>query len=236
MRCAMAIRVLLADDNVYFREGLASLLAQCADVAVVGLARDARDAVRKAAVLRPDVVLMDLAMPEGSGVAATRDILAERPEVAVCVLAVSERDVDLFAAVHAGARGYLSKCVSPDELHAALTQLADGGSVVTPRLAARLLAEFAVHFVDYGEAPAEVAALSPRERQVLALVTRGLTNRAIADALVVAPNTVKVHLRNILDKLHLRNRQQAAAFATQQGLGDPRATDAIQDRPVHAAR
>ena len=226
----MPIRVLLADDNALFREGLASLLAQCADIAVVGQAHDARDVVRKAAVLRPDVVLMDLAMPEGGGVAATRGVLRERPEVVVCMLTISEQDEDLFAAVRAGARGYLAKTIAHDELCAALRQLVEGGSTVTPHLTVRLLAAFAARSSEHVAVPKEVATLSPREREVLKLVTRGFQNKAIAAALVIAENTVKVHLRNILDKLHLRNRQQAAAFAMQQGLGHPRTTAAHDGR------
>ena len=222
----MPIRVLLADDNSLFREGLASLLGACAEVEVVGQAGNARDVVRKAALLRPDVVLMDLAMPEGGGVAATRAVLAERPDLAVCMLTVSEQDADLFAAVRAGARGYLAKTVSRDDLCAALQQLADGSSVLTPHLAARLLEEFAALSSAHGDVPTEVATLSPRERQVLELVTRGASNKEIAQKLVIAENTVKVHLRNILDKLQLRNRQQAAAFAAQEGLvGDLRSSD-----------
>ena len=232
----MPIRVLLADDNSLFREGLASLLAQCTDVEVVGQAVDARDVVRKATLLRPDVVLMDLAMPEGGGVAAIRTVLAERPDLAVCVLTVSEQDEDLFAAIRAGAGGYLVKTVTRDELCTALQQLVEGSAVLTPHLAARLLQEFAALSREHGEVPREVATLSPRERQVLELVTRGLGNREIADMLVVAENTVKVHLRNILAKLHLRNRQQAAAFAVQEGLGNPRATDAGEEFAQHAGR
>lgn len=227
----MPIRVLLADDNALFREGLASLLVQCPDTAVVGQAGDGREAVRKATVLRPDVVLMDLAMPGGGGVTATRAVLAERPEVLVCMLTVSEQEGDLFAAIRAGARGYLTKSVTREELCAALRELASGGSMVTPRLAARLLAEFAALAMDAGEAPREVGRLSPRERQVLELVTRGLTNQDIADELVVTENTAKVHLRNILEKLRLRNRRQAAAFAAQQGLGEPRAANLVHGDP-----
>ena len=218
------MHVLLADDNALFREGLASVLGHCTGVEIVGQARDARDVVRKATLLHPDVVLMDLAMPGGGGVAATRAILAERPELTVCILTVSEQDEDLFAAIRAGARGYLANTVSGDELCTALSQLVEGGSVLTPHLAVRLLAEFATLSEVQGDVPQEVATLSPREPEVLALVAQGNGNKAIAQRLVIAENTVKVHLRNILDKLHLRNRQQAAAFAMQQGLAGPRAT------------
>jgi DNA-binding NarL/FixJ family response regulator len=214
----MPVKVLLADDNALFREGMASLLGRCGDVQVVGQAKDGAEAVRKATLLRPDVVLMDLSMPLGGGVEATRTILEERPEQAICMLTVSEQESDLFAAVRAGARGYLVKTVDLDDLCAGLAVLAEGGSVVTPHLAARLLDEFAKLAQNMREGPSEVEKLTSREREVLELVARGASNKEIANELVIAENTVKVHLRNILDKLHLRNRQQAAAFAVQEGL------------------
>jgi DNA-binding NarL/FixJ family response regulator len=214
----MPVRVLLADDNALFREGMASLLGRCGDVQVIGQAKDAAEAVRKATLLRPDVVLMDLAMPLGGGVEATRKILQERPEQAICMLTVSEQEADLYAAIRAGARGYLVKTVVLEELCSSLTVLAEGGSVVTPHLAARLLDEFAKLAQSVREGPSELQKLTSREREVLELVARGSSNKEIANQLVIAENTVKVHLRNILDKLHLRNRQQAAAFAVQEGL------------------
>jgi DNA-binding NarL/FixJ family response regulator len=214
----MSIRVLLADDNALFREGMASLLGRCESVQVIGQAKDAAEAVRKASLLRPDVVLMDLAMPLGGGVEATRKILEERPDQAVCMLTVSEQESDLFAAVRAGARGYLVKTVALEDLCNSLHVLSEGGSVVTPHLAARLMEEFAKLAQDMREGPSEAEKLTAREREVLELVARGASNKEIANQLVIAENTVKVHLRNILDKLHLRNRQQAAAFAVQEGL------------------
>lgn len=214
----MGIRVLLADDNALFREGMASLLGRCDGVQVIGQAKDAAEATRKASLLRPDVVLMDLSMPLGGGVEATKKILEERPEQAVCVLTVSEQESDLYAAIRAGARGYLVKTVALEELCASLHVLAEGGSTVTPHLAARLLEEFAKLAQGMREGPSEAEKLTAREREVLELVARGASNKEIANRLVIAENTVKVHLRNILDKLHLRNRQQAAAFAVQEGL------------------
>ncbi len=214
----MSIRVLLADDNALFREGMASLLGRCESVQVIGQAKDAAEAVRKASLLRPDVVLMDLARPLGGGVEATRKILEERPDQAVCMLTVSEQESDLFAAVRAGARGYLVKTVALEDLCNSLHVLSEGGSVVTPHLAARLMEEFAKLAQDMREGPSEAEKLTAREREVLELVARGASNKEIANQLVIAENTVKVHLRNILDKLHLRNRQQAAAFAVQEGL------------------
>jgi DNA-binding NarL/FixJ family response regulator len=193
----MPIKVLLADDNALFREGMASLLARCDDVEVTGQAKDAAEAVRKTSLLRPDVVLMDLAMPLGGGLEATRTILAERPEQAICMLTVSEQAGDLFATIRAGARGYLVKTVQLEDLCSGLHILAEGGSVVSPHLATTLLDEFARLAEGMREGPSEAEKLTAREREVLELIA---------------------HLRNILDKLHLRNRQQAAAFAVQEGL------------------
>jgi DNA-binding NarL/FixJ family response regulator len=187
-------------------------------VQVVGQAKDAAEAVRKATLLRPDVVLMDLAMPLGGGVEATRRILEERPGQAICILTVSEQESDLYAAIRAGARGYQVKTVALEDLCQTIRVLAEGGSVVTPHLAARLLEEFAKLAQNVREGPSEAEKLTPREREVLELVAVGASNKEIAAKLVIAENTVKVHLRNILDKLQLRNRQQAAAFAVQEGL------------------
>ncbi len=214
----MPIKVLLADDNALFREGMVALLNRCEGIEVVRQAKDAAEAVRKATLLRPDVVLMDLAMPLGGGVEATRRILEERPEQAICILTVSEQETDLYAAIRAGARGYQVKTVALEDLCQTIRVLAEGGSVVTPHLAARLLEEFAKLAQNVREGPSEAEKLTPREREVLELVAVGASNKEIAAKLVIAENTVKVHLRNILDKLQLRNRQQAAAFAVQEGL------------------
>jgi two-component system, NarL family, nitrate/nitrite response regulator NarL len=214
----MTIRVLVADDNALFRDGMAQLLTAGDQIAVIGRAKDTAEVVRKASVLRPDVVLMDLTMPLGGGISATRQILAERPDQAICILTVSEQEHDLYAAIRAGARGYVLKTVSLAELSRAITVLATGGSVIAPRLAARLLRQFVTLSAAAPGSASELGRLTVREREVLGLVTLGAQNKDIADRLAISPHTVKVHLHNLLDKLELRNRRQAAAFAVQCGL------------------
>jgi two-component system nitrate/nitrite response regulator NarL len=225
------IRVLVVDDNVLFREGLVALLKQYEDVVIAGQAASGREAVRKATLVRPDVVLMDISMADMGGVEATQQIHQEVPHLPIAMLTVSEQDEDLFAAIRAGARGYLLKTVEINQLHEALHTLCSGGTTITPHLARRLLEEF--NRLTVGKRPGgeeEVAKLTAREREVLELVAMGRSNQEIADKLVVAVNTVKVHLRNTLEKLELRNRQQLAAFAVSHGLiSDIRGEDRLED-------
>jgi len=218
-RAPKTIRVLVVDDNILFREGLVALLKQFDDILVAGQASNGIDAVRKATLVRPDVVLMDVSMANMGGVEAAQKIHAEVPHLPIAMLTVSEQDEDLFAAIRAGARGYLLKNVGIDQLHDAVLTLYGGGTTITPHLARRLLDEF--NRLTAGKRPGgeeEVAKLTAREREVLELVAMGQSNQEIADRLVVAVNTVKVHLRNTLEKLELRNRQQLAAFAVSHGL------------------
>ena len=210
------IRVLIVDDNGLFRDGLVGLLARLDDIDVIGAAGSGEEAIRRTPILRPDVVLMDIAMAGMGGVEATRQILEMSPGTAVCMLTVSEQERDLFAAVRAGARGYLAKSVELNVLATAIRTLSEGGALVSPHLARDLLNAFAQF-----SPPARDTAtdkLTPREREILALVGRGMSNPEIADRLVIAENTVKVHLRNILDKLQVHSRAQAAAIAAQAGL------------------
>jgi DNA-binding NarL/FixJ family response regulator len=210
------IRVLVVDDNGLFRDGLVGLLGRLPDIEVVGAAGSGEEAVRRAPILRPDVVLMDIAMPGSGGVAAARQILEAVPGVAVCMLTVSEQEQDLFAAVRAGARGYLAKSVELDVLATAIRTLNEGGALISPHLARDLLDAFAQ--ISPPAYDAATDKLTPREREILALVGRGMSNPEISDRLVIAENTVKVHLRNILDKLQVHSRAQAAAIAAQAGL------------------
>jgi DNA-binding NarL/FixJ family response regulator len=215
------MRVLIADDHPLFRDGLRSLL-EARGIEVVGEARNGREAVERARRLDPDVVLMDLSMPEVNGLAATRLISAAAPNVKVVILTASEDDADLFEAIKSGAQGYLFKNLDSNELFRLLEGVARGEPALTPGLARKLLGEFA-RPAPAPRAPADgPAELTDREREVLDLLVQGITtNRELAERLVVSENTVKYHLRNILDKLHLQNRAQVVAYAVRQGMVEP---------------
>jgi two-component system NarL family response regulator len=216
------ISLVVADDKDLFREGLVSLLARRPELEVVGQAADGYQALELARQLRPRIVLMDVDMPNCNGVRATELIKEELPEVDIIMLTVSEEDKDLFTAIKAGAKGYLIKDVKIDELLKAIVTVSRSGAVIWPSMAIKLLEEFnltssATPLAAPGVKP-EKQALSEREREVLRLVAVGATNRDIAEKLVISENTVKVHLHNIMEKLHLRNRQHAAAYAIREGL------------------
>ncbi len=216
------VTYLIVDDHGLFRGGLASLLLAFPDITLVGEAHSGQEALVQVRRHRPQVVLMDLNMPGGSGAAATMAVLAEYPTTTVCMLTQSEDDVDLYACIRAGARGYLLKDTAVSDLHAAILALADGGTVITPALATQLLAEFArVSPPPGADNDPGVEQLTGRELQVLEYVAAGWRNQEIGDRLGIAVNTVKVHLRNTLAKLELRNRQQLAAFAAREGLIGP---------------
>jgi len=191
-----------------------------ADIEVVGETGDGLDAVERIVDLMPDLVLMDVGMPGVSGIEATRQVRALVPSVKVAILTVSERDEDLFAAVRAGATGYLLKEVSIEELPEAVRAVARGHSLISPTMASRLLTEFNVLSRRVEEERGNVPRLSDRELEVLRLVARGLSNREIATELVIAENTVKNHVRNILEKLQLRSRMEAAMYAVREKLVD----------------
>lgn len=208
------IRVLIVDDHTLFRRGVATLLAGREEFEVVGEASNGEEAVERARELMPDVVLMDIKMPQMDGITALRKLKEEMPYLRVIMLTVSETDEDLFHAIKAGAQGYLLKNVDPDYLIACLQQAQRGEVPISPTMAAKILKELT--------APAEAPTppLTARERQVLELLAGGLANKEIAFALKLSENTVKNHLRNILEKLHLQNRVQAALYAVRMGLVD----------------
>ncbi len=214
-------RVLVVDDHALFRKGVTGLLRGAEGFTVVGEAQDGRDAVAKALALQPDVVLMDVYMPGMDGLEAARRIKAALPSTMIVILTVSEEDQKLFDALKAGAHGYLLKNVAPEELFRTLRGVVRGEAFVTPSMAARILDEF-TRQVRPPQQGTPSARLSPREREVLELLTRGAVNKEIAAALEISENTVKNHLKSIMEKLHLENRVQVVAYALREGLVRPR--------------
>jgi DNA-binding NarL/FixJ family response regulator len=216
---ATPVRVLLADDQALFREALATLLEVRPEIEVVGEAADGAEALDRVVELRPDVVLMDLHMPVLDGIAATRRLRAEQPGTRVLALTTFDDDEDVFAALRAGAVGYLLKDVSGDRLVEALLAAARGESVLQPSVAARVVARFAELPDDAPPRPQPlVVPLSDRELEVLRLLADGGSNREIAAALFLAEGTVKNHVTNVLAKLGARDRTQAALRGRALGL------------------
>ena len=205
------IRLVLAGKEEIFREGLAKLLESEPDIEVVCTYRTGLEAVEGAHKHQPDVILIDTGLPEFSGVELVQRIHEELPKTNIIVLSYSETDDDLISAVRAGAKAYLSKDVSIENLIRAIILVAEGGVVVSPPMAVRLLAELNLLEQDK-DAPKLALLLSKREQAVLSLVAQGLTNREIATTLVISENTVKVHLRNTMEKLHAHTRQQAVSL------------------------
>jgi DNA-binding NarL/FixJ family response regulator len=213
------IRILLVDDQALFRESLALLLGTQPDLLVVGEAANGHAALGLVAAARPQVVLMDLRMPILDGVAATRRLRAEHPEVRVIALTTFDDDADVFAALRAGAIGYLLKDVSSETLFAAVRAAARGESFLPPPIATKVVAELTSMAAPPQALPQPLAhPLSERELEVVRLLARGATNREIAAALVLAEGTVKNHLTNILGKLGARDRTQAALIAKERGI------------------
>jgi DNA-binding NarL/FixJ family response regulator len=215
------ISVLVVDDHDLVRAGIVRLLGDYADLTVVGEAGSAEEALAKAEALMPDVIIMDIDMPEEDGIAATRRIRRALPDARILMLTMHGRDSYVLDAIRAGAYGYLLKDVSADDLVGTVRTVAHGGAVIGPRLARRILDEFthepagAAVSAPRGRSPDD---LSPREEQILALIAAGETSRSIAQALFLSENTVKRHTSNIYQKLHVRHRSQAAAEAVRRGL------------------
>jgi DNA-binding NarL/FixJ family response regulator len=209
------MRIVLADDHALFRDGVSSLLEAWGHH-VVGRAANGQSAVDLVGRLEPDLVLMDVRMPVMSGVEATRAIAAARPDIPIVMLTVSEDEGDLFAAIQAGARGYLLKDLEAPQLRAMIEAVSRGEAAITPATAARIIR----HLTSLGASSDEAVPdrLTARELEVLRLVTAGRRNKEIAAELGISENTVKYHLRNILEKLHAQSRTEVATFALREGL------------------
>ena len=214
------MKLVIADDHLLFRDSLKSLL-ETRDHQVVAMAGTGREAIEMARRYHPDLVLMDLAMPEMDGLSATKVIAAEIPEVKVVVLTASNEDEDLFDAIKAGAEGYLLKDLQADRFFSLLEGVKRGEPALTPLLARKLLAEFKSPRTDSNK-DSDPDALTQRESEVLEAMVNGITtNRKLAKHLGVSENTVKFHMRNILDKLHLHNRAQAVSYALRHKIVEP---------------
>jgi len=214
------MKILLVDDHALFREGLASLLDAQPDLSIVGQAACVSEAVEQARALKPDAILMDISMPDGTGIDAAREILAEQPDVSIVFLTVHEDDERLFDAISVGGKGYLPKNISTTELLKMLRGLLHGEAALPRQTTSRILNEFARMKTQSPEAEAisEDAALTPRELEILKLAATGASNKEIAQNLVITESTVKNHMRNILGKLNLGNRREAVAYARRRGL------------------
>jgi DNA-binding NarL/FixJ family response regulator len=215
----MPVKVLLVDDDDLMRAGLRAVLSTDEDIEVVGEAPNGRYAIDRVKALGPDVVLMDVRMPDVDGIAATREIISTNPEVKVVILTTFEQDDYIFGALAAGASGFLLKRTRPEELLAGVHTVATGDSLLSPSVTRTVIARIAHQPLPSASAGSDE--LTPRERDVLELIAKGLSNHEIADTLVIEESTVKTHVKRILMKLHLRDRIHAVIFAYENGLTQP---------------
>ena len=215
------LRVLLVDDHELFRSGVKALLARQADIEVVGEAANGLDGIKQARQLRPDIVLLDLHMPGVSGREAVRALTEELPGTRVLMLTVSEDAEDLLDTLRAGAAGYLLKNIDTDYFMDAIRRAADGESVVSPQMTSKLVRGLQAGGNEaVARQSADKGKISPREREVLVLLARGASNKELARELDLAESTVKIHVQNILRKLNLNSRVQAAVYAVEQGMAE----------------
>src|SRR5579864_9103221 len=219
---AEPIRTMIVDDHALFRRGLEMVLEGEADIELVGQASDGAEAVEKAAESLPDIVLMDIRMPRSNGIEACRAMKEAAPSAKIVILTISDEEEDLFEAIRAGASGYLLKDIPLDELAGSVRAVHEGQSLINPSMAGKLLSEFATLAKrDSDEGPAKHAPapkLTEREMEVLRLVARGMNNRDIAKELFISENTVKNHVRNILEKLQIHSRMEAVMIAVREKL------------------
>jgi DNA-binding NarL/FixJ family response regulator len=220
------IRVLIADDDNLMRAGLIELLTTDPDIDIVGEAATGREATESTRRLAPDVVLMDVRMPDLDGIGATRELARVTPETKVLILTTFEQDDYVFGALRAGASGFLLKRTQPEELIAAVHTIAAGESLLSPSVTRRVIDRMAQQPTPEFSDRSKLKELTPREREVLELIARGLSNREIASALVVQESTIRSHVKRILMKLGLRDRVQAVIFAYETGVNVPTATKA----------
>jgi DNA-binding NarL/FixJ family response regulator len=214
------VRVMLVDDDDLMRAGLRSVLSSDESIEVIGEAGDGREAVERIRELAPELVLMDIRMPHVDGISATREVLAATPDVKVVVLTTFEQDDYIFDALSAGASGFLLKRTQPEELIAAIHTVAAGDSLLSPSVTRRVIDRMAGQPTPV-DTSRRLDELTPREREVLELMARGLSNREIAKRFVIEESTVKTHVKRILMKLRLRDRVQAVIFAYENGLTRP---------------
>jgi two-component system NarL family response regulator len=214
-----ALRVMVVDDHALFRRGLEMVLGAEPDLDLVGEASDGQEAVQRAQELMPDVILMDVRMPKRTGIEATRQIRDVLPHVKILMLTISDDEADLYEAIKAGAAGYLLKEIPIEEVAEAIRSVWAGQSRISPSMASKLLNEFAAMSKAADERPTmPTPKLTDREMEVLKLVAKGMNNRDIAKELFISENTVKNHIRNILEKLHLHSRMEAVVYAVREKM------------------
>ena len=209
-----SIRIVLADDHPIVRQGLAAVLSQEEDLEVVGQARNGLEAVAQALELHPDIILIDLQMPEMDGVEAIQKIKAETSDIGIIILTTYDSDDYIFRGIEAGARGYLLKDSPPEEVLKAIHTVHEGESLIQPRVASRLLDRFS----QLSQAPAAGEVLSSREVEVLQIIAKGAANKEIANELLIGESTVKTHVIHILNKLGVKGRTEAVAEAARRGI------------------
>ena len=215
-------KILIVDDHVLFREGMRNIIRHWEEFEVVGEAANGQEAVEKAQELRPDVILMDIAMPRMNGIQATHWIRSELPETRVVILTMSEEEDYLFQAIKSGAQGYVLKDTPSKRLHDQLRGVMQGESPISGLMATKILKEFnQANEMQRRPGDESVELLTAREREVIELVVQGMSNPEIGQQLCLSENTVKKYLHNILEKLHLNNRVEAAIYAVQEGLVKP---------------